>query len=161
MLQKYKTKREEGFTIIEVLIVLAIAGLIILIVFLAVPALKRNSRNTQRRNDVSAILGAVQEFANNNGGKLPADGDATTGDMQTVYNNAKLGFYKEAANVTIGDSDPTITDEDIQLDTVAIIRGATCSSATAVDVTNGSERQYVVKFWVETSGSPQAQCQQS
>ena len=41
-------KRAEGFTIIEVLIVLAIAGLILLVVFLAVPALQRNARNTQR-----------------------------------------------------------------------------------------------------------------
>jgi prepilin-type N-terminal cleavage/methylation domain-containing protein len=44
-------KRNEGFTIIEVMIVLAIAGLIMLVVFLAVPALQRNSRNTQRNND--------------------------------------------------------------------------------------------------------------
>src|SRR6476469_2520284 len=65
-------KRNEGFTIIEVLIVLAIAGLIMLIVFLAVPALQRNSRNTQRRNDVQAALGSFQEVINNNNGKLPA-----------------------------------------------------------------------------------------
>ena len=57
MLHTYKTKRDEGFTIIEVLIVLAIAGLIMLIVFLAVPALQRNSRNTQRTNDASLIGG--------------------------------------------------------------------------------------------------------
>jgi prepilin-type N-terminal cleavage/methylation domain-containing protein len=38
----YKQKRQQGFTIIEVLIVLAIAALILLIVFLAVPALQRN-----------------------------------------------------------------------------------------------------------------------
>ncbi|HPW47952.1 MAG TPA: prepilin-type N-terminal cleavage/methylation domain-containing protein, partial [Candidatus Saccharibacteria bacterium] len=35
-------KDQKGFTIIEVLIVLAIAALILLIVFLAVPALQRN-----------------------------------------------------------------------------------------------------------------------
>jgi prepilin-type N-terminal cleavage/methylation domain-containing protein len=45
MKQLYKQKREAGFTIIEVLIVLAIAALILLIVFLAVPALQRNARN--------------------------------------------------------------------------------------------------------------------
>ena len=62
MLQKYKTKREEGFTIIEVLIVLAIAGLILLIVFLAIPALQRNSRNTQRKNDSAGVsqIGRIQ-----------------------------------------------------------------------------------------------------
>ena len=67
-----KTKlNRKGFTIIEVLIVLAIAGLILLIVFLAVPALQRNSRNTQRKNEVASVIGAMSEFTNNNSGSLP------------------------------------------------------------------------------------------
>ena len=48
MLSKLK-KSNQGFTIIEVMIVLAIAGLILLIVFLAVPALQRNGRNTTKK----------------------------------------------------------------------------------------------------------------
>lgn len=71
----YKEKRQQGFTIIEVLIVLAIAALILLIVFLAVPALQRNSRNTQRNNDVAALASALSNYASNNNGTLPtADG---------------------------------------------------------------------------------------
>jgi len=51
-------KQEKGFTIIEVLIVLAIAGLICWIAFLgSTCSCSRNSRNTQRKNDVSSILG--------------------------------------------------------------------------------------------------------
>lgn len=78
MFTKLKKKLEglksqpKGFTIIEVLIVLAIAGLILLIIFLAVPALQRNSRNTQRKNDAAGVLGIINEYANNNGGTLPA-----------------------------------------------------------------------------------------
>src|SRR5216110_1960554 len=64
-------KQQKGFTIIEVMIVLAIAGLIMLIVFLAVPALQRNSRNTQRKNDVARVLGGIQEYASNQNGFLP------------------------------------------------------------------------------------------
>lgn len=64
MLSKLRNKNE-GFTIIEVLIVLAIAGLIMLIVFLAVPALQRNSRNNQRRNDASRVAAAVTECMSN------------------------------------------------------------------------------------------------
>src|ERR1700750_3194570 len=71
MLNRIKNRKQEGFTIIEVMIVLAIAGLILLIVFLAVPALQRSSRNTQRKNDASAISGAVANFISNNGGALP------------------------------------------------------------------------------------------
>src|SRR5215210_6728854 len=95
MFRNIKSK-SEGFTIIEVLIVLAIAGLILLIVFLAVPALQRNSRNTSRKNDVANILGAISEYTNNNNGQLPvacAQGNAATqcNNGGTWLDNAKIG----------------------------------------------------------------------
>ena len=71
------TKNKQGFTIIEVMIVLAIAGLIVLVVFLAVPALQRNSRNTQRKQDVQAVLGAIQEWISLNGSNKLPDAPAT------------------------------------------------------------------------------------
>jgi prepilin-type N-terminal cleavage/methylation domain-containing protein len=71
MLKQLKSKREQGFTIIEVMIVLAIAGVIMLVVFLAVPALQRNNRNVQLKNAAAAILGAINEFETNNNGQLP------------------------------------------------------------------------------------------
>ena len=46
-------KNKKGFTIIEVVLVLAIAGLIFLMVFLALPALQRSQRNQQYKNNVS------------------------------------------------------------------------------------------------------------
>ena len=51
-----KHKLNKGFTIIEVVLVLAIAGLIFLAVFLALPALQRNQRDTQRKNDMSRLI---------------------------------------------------------------------------------------------------------
>jgi prepilin-type N-terminal cleavage/methylation domain-containing protein len=86
-------KQQSGFTIIEVLIVLAIAGLIMLIVFLAVPALQRNSRNTSIRNDVGNILSGVGEFVSNNNGQLPTtvacapDGTVTLSGASTTQPN--------------------------------------------------------------------------
>ena len=71
------TKQEKGFTIIEVLIVLAIAGLIILIVFLAVPALQRNSRNTAMKSDVQNLLGGISEYQSNNNGRMPTNVSGT------------------------------------------------------------------------------------
>jgi prepilin-type N-terminal cleavage/methylation domain-containing protein len=71
MLNKLKKSDAKGFTIIEVMIVLAIAGLIILIVLLAVPALQRNSRNTALKTDASSVAGAVTEFKSNNDGAQP------------------------------------------------------------------------------------------
>lgn len=51
-----------GFTIVEVLIVLAIAGLILVIVFEAIPSVTRALRNGRRKHDVSLILGVVSEY---------------------------------------------------------------------------------------------------
>src|SRR5687767_1601772 len=103
-----KTKlqnKEKGFTIIEVLIVLAIAGLIVLIVFLAVPALQRNSRNTQRKNDASQVLGAVQEDVNNNNGAYRVG--VTTPGPVTDTNRTQLntinyaGYASGAGNAAL------------------------------------------------------------
>lgn len=66
-----RAPRAAGFTIIEVMIVLAVAGLILLLVFEAIPRLERNSRNNQRRQDVQAILEAVSHYELNDSGKFP------------------------------------------------------------------------------------------
>lgn len=76
-------KREEGFTIIEVMIVLAIAGLILLVVFLAVPALQRSARNNQVKTDAAALSSAVTEYKNNNDGALPTTAANITGLAKT------------------------------------------------------------------------------
>ena len=89
-------KSERGFTIIEVMIVLAIAGLILLIVFLAVPALQRNARNTTRKNDVAAILAAISEYESNNNGALPTTCSGTNPvqiGTAAVGSQAKVGYY--------------------------------------------------------------------
>jgi prepilin-type N-terminal cleavage/methylation domain-containing protein len=54
-------KQQNGFTIVEVLIVLSIVGLLLSIVFLAIPALQRNSRNYRRNNDAARVLALVAE----------------------------------------------------------------------------------------------------
>ncbi len=68
------TKNKKGFTIIEVVLVLAIAGLIFLMVFIALPALQRSQRNSRRRQDMARILSAFNDYQANNNGRMP-DGD--------------------------------------------------------------------------------------
>ena len=57
---------KQGFTIIEVVLVLAIAALIFLMVFIALPALQRNQRDTARKNDAAAVAAAVNNYRSNN-----------------------------------------------------------------------------------------------
>ena len=97
-----KKSNQKGFTIIEVLIVLAIAGLIMLIVFLAVPALQRNSRNSQRTSDASRISAAVTEcLANRNGVKTScaASGDISVGTLSQLSVPAT---FSDAAATDLG-----------------------------------------------------------
>ena len=63
--------KEKGFTIIEVVLVLAIAGLIFMMVFIALPALQRSQRDTQRKNDLSRVQTAITNYTTANRGNLP------------------------------------------------------------------------------------------
>jgi prepilin-type N-terminal cleavage/methylation domain-containing protein len=65
--------RQSGFTIIEVLIVLAIAGLILVIVLLATPALRRSVRNNHRKAFVDLVSGELDTYASQHSGILPSD----------------------------------------------------------------------------------------
>ena len=74
---KYK-----GFTIIEVVLVLAIAGLIFLMIFVALPALQRSVRNNQRKKDAQRVYAAIMEYYGNNN-KLPLTSSKT--EKKNVY----------------------------------------------------------------------------
>ena len=66
-------KQKTGFTIIEVVLVLAIAGLIFLMVFVALPALQRSQRDTQRRDDMARFISQLTQYQANNNGNVPGN----------------------------------------------------------------------------------------
>ena len=70
--------RGSGFTIIEVVLVLAVAGLIFLTVFLALPALQKSQRDNARRQDVGRVVAGVQQYLTDNG-STPASGAQLSG----------------------------------------------------------------------------------
>lgn len=80
---------KKGFTIIEVVLVLAIAGLIFLMVFIALPALQRSQRNTRRSQDMARILSALNDYQANNNGQMPC---------QTPFDGN--GCYKQDSQLT-------------------------------------------------------------
>ena len=73
-----QTNNQKGFTIIEVVLVLAIAGLIFLMVFIALPALQRSQRDTQRRQDLARVVTQVNSYQSNNRGAVPGDANLTS-----------------------------------------------------------------------------------
>lgn len=62
--------KRKGFTIIEVVLVLAIAGLIFLMVFIALPALQRSQRNAGCKNNLTVAIGLLQNYKSNNRGVM-------------------------------------------------------------------------------------------
>jgi prepilin-type N-terminal cleavage/methylation domain-containing protein len=160
MLKKLQTSKDQkGFTIIEVMIVLAIAGLIILVVLLAVPALQRNSRNTAIKNDASAVAAAVTEFSSNNDGKMPtgSGSNASTYSAGTVTIKGGLNTTEATAKVQ-GGTNVTFTGTPAGTPSqLVVLFKKKCSNGTSFTVTDNS-RATAVLYNVETSGSVAPRC---
>ena len=154
MLHKLKNRKQEGFTIIEVLIVLAIAGLILLIVFLAVPALQRNAHNTSIKSDVASLLGGMNEYVNNNNGSPPAGiaagATATSLDIGSSGNtaNVKLG-YVDGTTVTLSAAGAGAIANAQTAGTVKILTKATCNTNGIDAVGGGTARNFVALYGLE------------
>lgn len=82
----------KGFTIIEVSLVLAIAGLIFLMIFIALPALQRQQRDTARKEDITALISAIKKYQTNNRGALPNNSSDATGWNKFVSDYMGDGF---------------------------------------------------------------------
>ena len=167
---------EAGFTIVETLIVLAIAGLILLIVFLAIPALERNSRNNQRRQDVNVILQAVSRYELSNSGAFPQDCGGTSSNQCSItdtnpaypndyflrFDKSKLTYYTSTGQVTLANQTAGATPpQTVDPDHVFIYNYQKCSSTPGQSTFQGAGFNDVVAlFAVETSSGQSAQCQQ-
>jgi prepilin-type N-terminal cleavage/methylation domain-containing protein len=80
----FNKQSQKGFTIIEVMIVLAIAGVIIAAVLIAVPQLQRNQRNTSRKAVVGRVKTEVDNYVGNNNGSAPVSA-AALASLATRY----------------------------------------------------------------------------
>lgn len=65
---------KKGFTLIEMLVVIAIIAILATVVFVALDPVRRfaDARNSRRWNDVNSILTAVHQFIVDNDGDLPS-----------------------------------------------------------------------------------------
>ena len=64
-------RNQKGFTLIEVVLVLAIGGLIFLLAFLAFTQTQTNRRDTQRRTDLNRVSAEMQNYAADKNGAFP------------------------------------------------------------------------------------------
>jgi len=84
--------KKSGFTLIEIVIVLAIAALIVVIVFAAVAGAQRSRRDTDRKSAANQALASVQQYysANNNTGP---SANALTSYINTLKEPSTNGAY--------------------------------------------------------------------
>ena len=170
MLKKLQKSNNKGFTIIEIMIVLAIAALILLIVFLAIPALQRSSRNTSRKSDAGHVSSAVNNYVSNNNGSVPtiANWGGANGDCNTIISDAgNLSQYSAANGFACGGSTAStgslnqfrintgaITMTKLSGQAMVLDTGATCPAASSINPTTvaaTSTRQAILMYTVEQS----------
>lgn len=127
-------KQKTGFTIIEVVLVLAIAGLIFLMVFVALPALQRSQRDTQRRQDFANLEAAVENYMTNNNGKLPSS--TTPASVFNLGNDGKDPEgkpYSLSIKTTVPDKGTAPTTQQVW-----IVTGADCTETSTASSNKGS-----------------------
>ena len=97
---------------------LAIAGLIFLMVFVALPALQRSQRDTARRNDLSRVDTSLVQYQTNNqgtgNGNLPQPGswEAKSTFEDSCKNNTACSFVRNYMNSGTADNVTTNSFED-------------------------------------------------
>ena len=130
---------KKGFTIIEVVLVLAIAGLIFLMVFLALPALQRSQRDTQRKNDASRLRAAITDYTSNNRGALPWTDTGTIANDSAFLTNYVLkgsSFNDPSTNaqytVEAKDTKSAVSMGDAAIGTMYVAAKAACGNDGAI-----------------------------
>jgi len=149
-----KRLRQKGFTIIEVVLVLAIAGLIFLMVFIALPALQRTQRDTQRKNDMGRVETALSSYQSNNRNALPPASDAGWAKFMADYlivgndsfQDPSFGSYifKYKGTVYTTPTDPISNSGEVW-----VFGSATCNGE---DVQAGSSREVAIAIKLEGGG---------
>jgi prepilin-type N-terminal cleavage/methylation domain-containing protein len=147
--------KQKGFTIIEVVLVLAIAALIFLMVFIALPALQRSQRDTARKSDVGIVAGAVNSFQGNN----RASAWPTSQQLQTYVTDVSGNTTK--ANVTVGATvaanNTAVTVADGSITVYPQGKCNTVAGTGAVTLDRGTTRQYATVTRLE-SGNNSGYC---
>jgi len=164
-LQKRNNRKSDGFTIIEVMIVLAIAALILIIVLFAVPTLQRNSRNTTMKNDASSIVGGITTYESDNNGTPPTVVDGTgsitiaTGTTSSPTNpeKIKVNGSTKVSVVTTAPSAAGSTSGQLPIGTIQVVAGASCPTSLGGSG-NSAARAFSVYYATETQGGATLQC---
>lgn len=155
--------KQKGFTIIEVVLVLAIAALIFLMVFIALPALQRNQRDQARKEVIGKVSSAITTYQSNKRGNQPTKGSDLSG---YVDGTAADGVKSDNGTVT-GSSNDTLVDNNYLViisnfgasatgaadtNVVQVLTGAKCND-NGDGAISGSKRNAAIIIKMENGNS--------
>ena len=146
---------QPGFTLVELIIVIAIGGLIVTLAFYGISQGQREKRDDARRSDASHYLLAAKQWASENNGILPAN---------PAYAAAVVTTYITAGSASFNDPDgspwvikfataamlPVTPDANPDM---WVASGATCDYGTPAGIAAGGARQFAVAVALEAGGS--------
>lgn len=75
---KKRAKQKHGFTVVELLIVIAVIGILATIVTVSYRNVQGKGRDTRRKTDVGIIIGYLELYASEHGGLYPYSSGSTT-----------------------------------------------------------------------------------
>lgn len=152
-----KQSPRKGFTIIEVVLVLAIAGLIFLMVFVAFPALQRSQRDTQRRDDMARFMSQLTQYQSNNNGNIPSDYDKFIANYLRVggdaFEDPSSGEGYTTVTKVCGENGVTCSNETLTGDPDGVIHvwvKGECSGEEVIN--NGGKRKVAIQLKLEGAG---------
>lgn len=175
-----KGELKNGFTMIELSLVIAIAGLIFLMVFIALPWLRATQRDTKRREDLLSFIDEVKTYQQKNRGTLPGMSDDDKEDISVNWTDIPsdaeattwAGFYRdylrgsfmdpvgENYSLMVTNCGRDVAGRDCNIDTenmlypnnyqITVIRTSTCSNGRPVQSSN--PRKLAAIYVLETGG---------
>lgn len=137
--------KSPGFTIIEVVIVLAIAGLIFAVVFIAVPQLQAAQRDSAREDAMGRLEAAITQYQSRNGGNVPNSGQVP-GTLKSQ------NYLKDFAD-PIGGNYTRNWPPSYENGVIYYRKGYVCNSAgTAHTSTGAGSNNYALVYMLEQGG---------
>lgn len=104
-------KRMQGFTIVELLIVIVVIGILAALVLNSFQGVQARARDTERRTDTNTIATQLEVFYNDNGGYPVFTGSINTDSwIQANLRGADLTAFRapnQTANTMVNSATPT------------------------------------------------------
>lgn len=164
-----------GFTIVEIMIVMAVAGVIMVVVLGAVPQAQRNQRNNSRKALAQRLMSSLENYNANNQGSYPfvgvngtwvscnnqSGGGGNCGDWFSQYvSNEKIKISDPSSgnNIAINYSNSTANPTPSQWTpgNVYIGVGDVCSSASLAagqSLGSATSKQFAMVVELENTGA--------